>query len=567
MTLPLRHSDESPAAPGTAPRVNPLIQAARLALDQYQHEEAIVHCEAALALPRLRVEQLATVRCLCAEAWENLALFTKATHALASYEQADARSALPPVLQAQVCLRLGAAYGGTREIPQALAYARQAVVVAQQHKVPSALVEGYLLLANLYRRLGETGLAREHFILARTEALHNHQPLLQAHAVHGLGLVSLTEGEWADARVAFELARTLLANAPALVLRGSIDINLAAVVALQGGWRESVPLLEKALPCVEQARVPRLIVNARSNLGYSLLRLGEMQRAQAVLEAALAEARACEATLVVASTLESLGELHCLQGKFTEAETFLQRSLEMLRTLGVCFNEEGYLTQGRCYLLAGQFPQAVQSFQASLENSERLGDPRGQAAAQLYLVEARLALGEQQEAQRLFAEVRTKIERMENTLLLGHLREVAGQLALVVGQEAEAIRHFTQAESIHELTGDRYRCALANYYLGTAFARHGNTNRARAALTAASVTFQELTAHPMLTRTGAALSVLPQKAETSSFSSAVDIVSSLMHLLEAASSRDLLLHEATRLLHEHFAASPVIVFQFSSEGE
>lgn len=301
------------------------ISAVRAALRAGQYREVINRCETALAQYALRAEQEVALRCLLAEAKESLALFTEAVQVLEKYCTTPAREALAPEEQTQVCLRLASAYGGTPEIPTAFSYARQALALANRQSDAAAVGEGHLLLGTLYRRLGETRFAREHFLHARTQALRFGDDLLLAKAYNGLGLVSVTESDWDGARTAFDKGRELLTDADAPLLDGSLDINLAAVVALQGRWRESVVLLERAIIRLERTQHPRLIVNARSNLGYSLMRLGEMGRAREVLEHALAEARGCEALLVAASTFETLGEWHCLRGEYDSASTSRKR--------------------------------------------------------------------------------------------------------------------------------------------------------------------------------------------------------------------------------------------------
>ncbi len=545
-----------------------LLNAARVALHKFQHEEAITHCEAALKFPRLRAEQEAAVRCLMAEALDNLSHFSEALQVLHRYEPEAARALLTPLMQCEVCLRLGSAYGGTTEIPQAISFARQALALAGPPNEPTFIGKCHLLLGTQYRRLGELWFARDHLAKAIEAASRSGDQILLAQAYNGLGIVSSLEDQPDSARDAFSQAHEALAEADAPLLRGSLKVNLAAIAALQGRLRESVTLLEGAVPELERARHPRLIVNARSNYGYSLLRLGETGRAREVLEQALAEARDCEALLIAASTLESLGELHAMQGEFEQAEELLGQSLGILKSICVGFNEAmALLTRGRCLLLAGKAAEATGSFVASGEISERMGDPRGKAAARLYLIEAHLASGNLAEAQRLLTEVSPEVERLANTPLIGHLREVSGHLALANGHETEAIRYFNQAVSIQEMLEDRYRSAVARYHLGCAYAHHQDHDRAFAALNRARTAFQTLAANPMLVRTEAALKKLhtDDAADRSRRARTTDVIAVLSRLLEAGFSRELLMHEVTRVLHEDFAVSPVIIFRQNSD--
>lgn len=542
--------------------------AARTALQNHSFVEARALCEAALLSPHLRAEAEAALRCLLTEALENLTCFTEAIQTLASYEQELKREALPLEWQSQVCLRLGAAYGGTAEIPKAIAYAKQSLALATRQNDHLITSKSHILLGTLYRRLGELGFARDHFSTVIKNILRHGNQALLAQAYNGIGIVYFLEGEFDKARTTFQQAIVALGERPDPLMRGSVDVNLATMASLQGQMRESVALYERALPELERAGNPRLIVNAHSNLGYSLLRLGEMKRAAEVLNFALGKARDCEATLVAASTLETLGEWHFLQGRFVEAETLLSESLSTLKEIQAGFNQAmALLTQGRCRLLAGRTSEAADAFRASLEICERMGDPRGQAAAQLSLIETYLTLGELPAAQDLFDYIRDEVERVDTTHLIGHLREVSGQVALATGQFSEAIRFFKQAISIREVMGDRYRTGVAQYYLGQAYARRGEPQQADSAWATAHAIFQELNAQPLLKQVEVAMTAIVPPTGVSA--PAVDlserVISALLRLTEADFSRDVLISELGHILHNELELSPVILFHESAE--
>ena len=315
---------------------------ARTAFQHHLYEETLLHCQTALQAVHLRPDSEAALRCLMAEALECLARFTEAAQTLAMYEPEQKRNALSPLLQSQVCLRLGSAHGGTTEIPKAVAYAKQALALAMRQNDATTTGRSHLVLGTLYRRLGELWFARDHFTKIIKESLRYTDRSLLAQAYNGLGIASFLAGEFAAARQMFGQAIEALGTTDDPLMRGSVDVNLATIATLQGQMRESVALFESALPQLQRARHPRLIVNAHSNLGYSLLRLGEMNRAEAVLQDSLVQASACEALLIEASTLETLGELHFLQGNFAEAETLLAKSLTLLKEIRAGFNHPDY---------------------------------------------------------------------------------------------------------------------------------------------------------------------------------------------------------------------------------
>ena len=557
------HAKQGAAVRSRGRAVQQHLQAAQSALRLHQPEEALHYCEWALQNTRVQAEERAMVQFVRAEALEHLAQFTEAVQILTDYEEVEAREALPPKLRWEACLRLGAAYGGTKDVPKALTYAKQALSLATECSEAVATCKANLLIGNLYRRVGETGFARDHFLQARTQALSLQNKVLLAQAHNGLGVVAITEGNWTRARAAFDAAREVIRHADEPLLLGSLDINQAAIVALEGDWRTSVTLLESALTHLQRAHQPRLLANARNNLGYSLLRLGEMHRAQVVLETGLAEARAGEIMLVEASALETLGEWSFLQGDFPTAVTRLQQALELTSTTRVSFNlAQVQITWGRCLLLMGNIAQAAKSFQSSLEISKQINDARGQAVARLWLMETYLASGALEEAGQFFITVREEVERIANVPLLGHLRELSARLALHHRQETEAIRQFKQAISIQEMTGDRYRLAVAQYHLGLAYEQFGATAQAAEALECARTAGAEMAAAPLLTLVEAALQKLPPATQLQPQPQTEErVVFALTRLLDADLSRDLLLHEFGHILRQEFGLASATIWQ------
>src|SRR5207248_7692387 len=101
-------------------------------------------------------------------------------------------------------------------------------------------------------------------------------------------------------------------------------------------------------------------------------------------------------------------------------------------------------------------------------------------------------------ARHLLGEVNGVIERLANTSLIGHLRELTGRLEAEEGRYDEAIHFASQAVSVFEMVSNRYRTGIAYYHLGRIHAQAGNTEKAREELEKARDTFAALEAQPML---------------------------------------------------------------------
>ncbi|MBS1809035.1 MAG: sigma 54-interacting transcriptional regulator [Acidobacteria bacterium] len=527
---------------------------------------AATQCEAALTAD-LSPEDEAELRCLWAEALEHGACFTKAIQVLLPYENKALLSSLPQTSQCRVEYRLGAAYGGTTDIPKAISQTRLALQQAQKYGVQDVEHQCLILMSVLFRKLGELHIAQTYLepILQPPTGI---APEIIAQAYNNFGIICTLEGKWDEARRALITAIDAVCEKDAPLLRGSLDVNLAAVVSLQGKMREAKVLLERALPQLIRARNPRLIANARSNLGFNLLRLGKIPQAKATLQAALKEAQSCEINLIVASTLETLGECHSIQGDFTKAEELLQQSLEMLTQMRVSFNKAHALrTYGRHLLLQEQFAAAQQAFEESLVVAQQSSDPYAQAEAELYLIEALLAQGEFQTAQSLFLSIKEKIEKLDSLYVLGHLWEVAGYLARHEQDFLECIRRFKQACSIWEVVEEPYRCARMRYHIGLSYEALGNTERAEKYFNLAHQTFQIVAAHPMLERTTQALQQVANQPALATPVPALTtrLVDCLKSLTESLRNADIALPEFTRLLHDDFSVAPIVVFRQEDE--
>jgi DNA-binding NtrC family response regulator/tetratricopeptide (TPR) repeat protein len=569
-----RFNAQKSAPPLTASELAGLIETGRAAFARYESEEALDSFQAALSSRLLSEEQRATLCCLAAEALENLARYHEAIEILTEYEKTDTRAALHPVVLGKVYLRLGSAYGYASDRPRAISYARNALALAEERDDISETGNCHQVLGRIYRAIGETKIARDHF----QQALKHHRltgnKTAIAYAYHGLAMVEISEGSFKSAQDYHDQALKLLdENGPPLLF-GHIYINSAAVMLLQEqGQEKVVELLQRAAHYFERSRNKRLLAAAYTNLGYNLLHLGETPRARQALEAAIRLAREIGERVAQGNSLETLGELAMMCGQFEEAERLAREGIAVLQEVsGRWVESQACLTLGRCYLLQNRCAEAAEAFTHSLSVADKTDDQRGQVAARLWLIETQLEAGETAAARKRLTEVSSAVEKLANTLLIGHLRELSGRLAAAEGQYSEAAGLLGQAVSIFEMVSNSYRTGTARYHLGLALAQAGETAKARAELEKAQNIFTRLEAAPMLARTSLALehcgtlarglnSPQPTREQTIDF--AVASNAALLRLAGAASSRDLLLHELSQIISQDLSVAPVIVYEFS----
>ncbi|HZS06169.1 MAG TPA: sigma 54-interacting transcriptional regulator [Blastocatellia bacterium] len=574
-------------APRDAGDLAGLIEAGRAAFARYENEEAVEYFHAALASDRLSEEQRATLSCLAAEALEGLARYREAIEVLSEYDQTESRAMLHPVVLGKVYLRLGSAYGYTADRPKAISFARNALALAEERDDIAEIGNCHQVLGRIYRAIGETKFARDHFLQAlKHHRLTGHKVSL-ASAYHGLAMVAITEGDFKSARDYHDQALNLLSENDPPLLFGHIYMNSAVMVLLQeqGQEKEGADLLQRAARYFERSGNKRLLAATYTNLGFNLLNLGDTRGAREALETAITLAREVGDRIAEGNSLETLGELAMICGQFEEAERLVRAGIAALQQVSGRFVEiQAQLILGRCHLLQGSHAQAEAAFNDSFKVATDSEDQRGQAAARLWIAETYLEAGDYGNARGIVDEVSGPVERLNNTVLIGHLRELSGRLASAAGNHSEAVNLLSQAVSIFEMVSNRYRAGRAGYHLGNACTRAGEVEKARAELGRAREAFMRLEAAPMLGRTEAALArldALTQKTGPDSLPQptlsdqalrgkahdlAVTSNAALLRLAGAASSRELLLHELTRIIHQDLGVEPVIVYEFNSDS-
>ena len=207
--------------------------------------------------------------------------------------------------------------------------------------------------------------------------------------------------------------------------------------------------------------------------------------------------------------LDSLGELRMLRGDLHEAQIYLERAVALAREHGnKWYVWQPLRTLGRCYLLMNAALSALELGREALVLGDRTGDRQAINESRLLIAEAHLQHGDLQEAA---AELKIVTDETADSpadlAVAGETQRLLGLLAMAQHDMARAAHHFGRGASIFEMLGDRYRGALAHYWLGRAYAT-AQPERAEEDLALAVQQFQELGASLDLTSAKDALTAL-----------------------------------------------------------
>ncbi|MFB8792018.1 MAG: tetratricopeptide repeat protein [Potamolinea sp.] len=180
-----------------------------------------------------------------------------------------------------------------------------------------------------------------------------------------------------------------------------------------------------------------------------------------------------------AASLTSLGNAYDSQGQYQQAIDYHQQSLEIEREIG---NRRGIAISlnnlGNAYNSQGQYQQAIDYYQQSLEITREIGDRRGIAISLMGLGNAYNSQGQYQQAidyyQQSLEITREIVDRSGIANSLNNL----GSAYYSQGQYQQAINYYQQSLEIKREIGDRSGIANSLMGLGNAYNSQGQYQQA-----------------------------------------------------------------------------------------
>jgi tetratricopeptide (TPR) repeat protein len=232
---------------------------------------------------------------------------------------------------------------------------------------------------------------------------------------------------------------------------------------------------------------PPAIVS-RAWLGRCLAELGAFPEGIAHAEAAVRVAEAVDHPNSLIISCLGVGFLTLRQGDIARAISVLERGLELCRVYNILlWFPETSSALGCAYAFAGRVAEALPLLEQAEQRGAAMGTMGGQSLRVGYLSEAYLLAGSMQEAVQLAGRAldlaRAHKERGHEAWALRLLGEIAAHQASPEIEPAE--HHYRQALALAEELGMRPLAAHCHLGLGTLYARTGQSEQARAELSAA----------------------------------------------------------------------------------
>ncbi|MEW6736282.1 MAG: sigma 54-interacting transcriptional regulator, partial [Acidobacteriota bacterium] len=564
---PLSNTGKSPLS------VAELVAAGQTALRRSENLEAVQIFQQLLGRPEMTLDLEAQVRCYLSEALEALSNYEEMLAAVAMYEDTVLRAQLSPKFQARVKLRLGWAYCRLANFAKAIARFNEARPVFIELDDQEGIGNAHYGLGYVYIEINEFNLARGYLLKALDNLRFSSDVRLLAWVYINLGMVSYEEGDFEGAKASNLKAQEFAEGLTDSNLLGLIYMNLGAVYVNYGKRDEATECFKRAIEeftlCSQKNRLAR----AYNNLGNNLLLSGRWQEASESLSRALELARELGDREDTCLTLITLGELRFFQGEYTKAEECLLSALGLLSDGGDKWVETyAQRLLGRLYITTNRPEKALQALRTALQMATRIGNLYEVCLSHLALAEHHFSQQgyEQAEEYLELAKENLKSKRDPDLSANGWAQRLAGKLALARQHFEEAKQHISASINIFASINDKYELASSRFEMGLLYTQIGDQIASREHLNEARGVFMELGAKVALQRCDDLLLAL-QRGELPQTPNLVEVKLSkdvllMQRLIEAATSRDLLLKELATVIYENFAIQKLVIFDTNNRN-
>ncbi|MGC9522910.1 MAG: ATP-binding protein, partial [Anaerolineae bacterium] len=271
----------------------------------------------------------------------------------------------------------------------------------------------------------------------------------------GLGDVHQHIGEYEEAIANYRIAlRERGARSPAA--RAEVMLKIGRAWDKLGDIEKAKEWLRSAASeiVLDQQRTPSIEAEIQSALGWLTLREGDLLRAQALLERALALVDGTQSYNALSSILNRLGAIYFSQGNWEEATAVVQRSLDIREQLGDPLgvarssNNLGILKRD-----SGDWAGALQTYQRSLRALQTIGDAEGIAIAHTNIANVYTDLGDWDEAEANLDQAYEIARRIANPYEKAQANTNFARLYLLKGELDDAERHIEAALSQYAHVG------------------------------------------------------------------------------------------------------------------
>jgi DNA-binding NtrC family response regulator/tetratricopeptide (TPR) repeat protein len=478
------------------------------ALERGYGSEAALHLVRLLKQPGLPRDEQVLIRCALAEAWLLQDDVRQATDALGP--PPERRERLDPARLSELWRMHGRLAVARGEPSRGIAFLTKALGMAERAHDSRAIGLAHYELGLCYRQVGDVAIVREHITNAAS-ALHAAGDRRHLAMVHSLSGVSLAqEGRLDEAIAALRQAERLAVMVSAGDVLATICGNQANVALMQHRHDQALTLAERSVELQTEAGTPHGLGVALASLGQICVRVGNLKRAEEVLNRAL-DVRSPLHFMreTTGAVFDTLAQIQLIRGQHDEASRCLHKAREAYgETLASRWYQWSVRAlEARLALRRGDPATALATAGVVAGSADAPGTYALQA--ELISIEALLALGRIEAAQARLEGISAEVQPGAMTGTWGEFLRLRGRLHAAAGRATEAYHDLGQSVSVFDLLGEGYQTGLSYLELGRLAAAAGARSRATRYLTDAAAVFDTLGAAPDLADARAALLQVP----------------------------------------------------------
>lgn len=220
--------------------------------------------------------------------------------------------------EAQGLNMLGLVEADAGHFPEALEHHLKALAIRERTQDKEGLAYSYNNLGNAYRNLGEHAKALEYHQKGLALKVELGMTSSEAYSHHNIGLVYFAMRDFPNALEAFR--RGLAIREKLDDLRAvAVSLNSIGLVEAQTNPRAALQTYQRALELRRQTHDQRGEMATELNLGDVYRRLGDLGRATAAMNRALAIGAQIDAPLLRSNALKGLAEVEAARGDYKAA--------------------------------------------------------------------------------------------------------------------------------------------------------------------------------------------------------------------------------------------------------
>jgi DNA-binding NtrC family response regulator/tetratricopeptide (TPR) repeat protein len=512
-----------------------------------------------------RPDELA-IRSSLAEAWLLQDDLAQAAAALGRPPDA-LRDQIPPARLSTLWRLHGRIAMARGEQSRAIALHTRALKQAEIAHDSRAIGLAHLELGLCYRQVGDMGIVRDHLTEAAS-ALHAAGDRRHVALVHSLSAILLAQaGRYDESTSGLRQAERLAVAIQADDVLAGVVHNQANVALMRHRHEEALALAERSLALHQSIGSRHGLAVALATLGQILVLLGDLERAEQVLNRALEVRSPVQFHETTGAVFDTLAQIHLMRGSYERAGEYLRHASEAYGGQTSGWYEWSLKVLGaKLAIRRGAYAEALQ---IADEIARSAGIPPAEALqADLTACEALVLSGQLEEAEQRLAGCEGRLDPRTTPGNWGEYLRLRGAMHDRAGRPTEAYHDFAQSANVFDLLGERYQAALSHLALGRLAARAGARSTAERYLTQAATVFRTLGAQRDLHEAEVAAQLLETPGTGEYVGSPADADDALVRrLVDAAILPELLARETAAALLEGTLADAAVVYVAGAGGD